>query len=167
LKPDKIIKGAILKTLKPIIVSSLALFFAIAGKAQTSPQAQPSPEEAALIVAVKKAAGESANGSFDEVACSLARPYAEKMAAQGFQDEHEGFENRAESLGGSVSEITAESWGELTVQEHANQCVRLWLESPPHQASLMPFHQKFCYTMALSHNGRYYCTGLFSDSIPE
>src|SRR5688572_2130217 len=118
-----------------------------------------------LINGVQSSGFESADGKLDSTACRLAGEYARKLARQDYLDHHAGFKERAKILGGSVSEIIAQTWGpSLPESKHATKCVGLWEDSPGHYEHMKPYHDRFCYAMAPSSTGRYYCVGLFSDN---
>jgi hypothetical protein len=123
------------------------------------------PEEKALIRAVEKVGGKSVEGQLDPRICEQTRAYADKMASQQAQDNHAGSDERFHAIGGgAASEITAESWGsEHSIQQHADECVHSWLQSPAHAPALTGYHDRFCYSMAQGSNGSYYCTGLFAE----
>jgi hypothetical protein len=119
---------------------------------------------APLINDIQTSGFSSADGKLDSTACRLAGEYARRLARQDYLDHHAGFEERAEALGGSVSEIIAQTWGpDLPEPQHAAKCVRLWEGSPGHYQHMKPYHDRFCYAMAPSKTGRFYCVGLFSD----
>jgi uncharacterized protein YkwD len=108
---------------------------------------------------------QSVAGEWSDELCRESEPYAQRMARQGFQDGHQGFKSGRDQialkLGTSAEEITAEGSG--SPEQAAQDCVNGWFLSSRHKAALLNFHQKFCYSMARSANGRYYCVGLFSN----
>jgi hypothetical protein len=113
--------------------------------------------------APKKPSAASVKGRLDPTVCWYAQNYANTMAFQSGQDGHAGFDARFRALGSAASEITAESWGwERTLADHARECVKSWQASAGHRASMMAAHPRYCYAMAPSRNGKYYCVGLFA-----
>lgn len=109
---------------------------------------------------------QSTAGEWSDTLCNLTENYAGKMARQGFQDGHAGFRTERFPVasgvtGGSAEEITAQGAG--TPEQAAATCASSWYLSSEHKGSLLNYHRKFCYSMARSANGNYYCVGLFAN----
>ena len=138
---------------------------------QTTPGYTLPPESRALIEAVRRTGARSVQGRLDPEIVQMALRYAQKMARQGRQDGHAGWNGRFQYLlsqgggGGMPSEITAESWNFLgdSLETHAQSCVESWLQSPGHRADMMKFHGRYGYAMARGRNGVYYAVGIFAN----
>lgn len=126
----------------------------------------PNDLQQILANAVRSVGAQSTGGEWSQELCSINENYAAKMAAQGSQDKHAGFKGGRANIamattGGSAEEITSQGSG--SPEQAAQGCVALWQGSPDHVGSLMRYHKKFCYSMARSNNGNYYCVGLFAN----
>ena len=141
--------------------------------AQAAPVSTPafpvSPESLALIDAVRSTGGHSVDGKLDPKITQMAMSYAQRMARQGGQDGHAGWNERFHSLiaqgHGAPGEITAQSWGSegSSLDAHARSCVQSWLQSPGHRAHVMRYRARYGYAMARGSNGVYYAVGIFAD----
>ena len=147
---------------------------AVADGEEFSPSDQTLPPDAdsrALIAAVRATGAQSVAGKFDPEIYEMAMRYAQKMARQGAQDGHAGWDRRFQYLlsqgggGRYPSEITAESWNDLgpSAEAHARSCVEAWQQSPGHNADMMRYHGRYGYAMARGRNGVCYGVGIFAN----
>ncbi len=124
---------------------------------------QMTATQLALTLAVLEQGGNSALSKMDPRVCSVAKHQAEVMA------KNHGQSHSALPGLGAGGEIVSESFANMgpNLMTYARSCADQsgWLQSSGHSRAMYSYHKSFCYDMALSSNGVWYCSGDFSESF--
>ncbi len=83
------------------------------------------------------------------------------IGVQGHHNWESRFHTISGAVGGSASEVVAESWGGQNLIEAAEECVHSWRQSPGHWNGVRSRHAVFGYDMKRGRNGIWYATGIF------
>jgi hypothetical protein len=83
------------------------------------------------------------------------------IGVQGHHNWESRFHTISGAVGGSASEVVAESWPGQNLVEAAEECVHSWRQSPGHWNGVRSRHAVFGYDMKRGNNGIWYGTGIF------
>ena len=115
-----------------------------------------------LALGVLDQGGKSVLGVMNPVLCEKASVHAKDMVKRYKQD-HANWGTRAQGLG-EASEIVKETFDGVNSIVEAGRFCANWT-SGSHRPDMMGKHKSFCYDMAQAADGKWFCVGIFSETI--
>lgn len=124
--------------------------------------------ERTMIYAVRMhpEAPQSTTGVQHPVLQAEAHSHAQHQAAiilQGHHQWDQRFQRISHRIGGTPTEVCAESWAGQGLVEAAVECVRCWRLSPGHWSAVRGRHSHYGYDIRRGSNGVWYATGIFAN----
>lgn len=89
--------------------------------------------------------------------------YQASITVQGHHQWDSRFHQIAAEVGGSPTEVCAESWPGKDLVEACIDCVDSWRHSSGHWNAVRSWHRHFGYDIKQGRNGIWYATGIFSN----
>ncbi|MCE9631873.1 MAG: hypothetical protein K8S94_14310 [Planctomycetia bacterium] len=113
-----------------------------------------------LAVRIHPEHPQSTQGACDPALCAEAEAHSAHQARIRRQGHH-GWDVRSQRIGGSASEVCAESWEHQDLLDSCVDCVASWRQSSGHWRAVSGQHSAYGYDIRRGTNSIWYATGIF------